>query len=71
MTTRPVYVQSGGHTWQEGVCPGQLVGVVLVPAADGQLADGGGIGKLQVGRVPVEQALLQLLLSRVCAAQAL
>ena len=62
-------IRSSGHTWQERVRSGQLVGVVLVPAADGQLADGGGVGKLQVGGVPVEQALLQLLLSRVCAAQ--
>lgn len=46
-------------TWQKAVCPRQLVGVVLVPASDGELFGGSRVGKLQVGGVPVEEALLQ------------
>ena len=36
-----------------------LMGVVLVPGAQGQRAQRRGIGKLQVGKVPVQDAALQ------------
>ena len=36
------------------VTPGKLEVVILVPVLEGQVGQRGGVGKLQVGKVPVE-----------------
>lgn len=41
------------HTREEAVGALHLVGVVLVPCAQGQRTQGRSVGKLQVGKVPV------------------
>ena len=41
------------RTWQEAVGALHLMGVVLIPGAQRQLAQRRSVGKLQVGKVPV------------------
>ena len=48
------------------MCAWELVGVVLVPALQRQVLRGGRVGKFQVGHVPVEQALPQIVSAPFC-----
>lgn len=55
-------MQGCRQTWEEGVSPPQLVGVVLVPLGQAERGHLGCIGKLQVGHMPVQQLPLQRIL---------
>ncbi len=50
-----------GSTWEEGMSPLHLMGVILIPCAERQHLQWRCIGKFQIGKVPVKQAPLQLI----------